>query len=136
MFDYILLLQPTSPIRNKKHNEQAIALLRANGADAVVSVCKCEHSPLWTNILPEDMSMDCFIRDTIKNSRSQDLPQSYRINGAIYLSKVSRFYEEGTLFLSSNIYAYLMDDKSSVDIDHELDFMVAEMILKLKENNE
>jgi CMP-N-acetylneuraminic acid synthetase len=136
VFDYILLLQPTSPIRNKKHNEQAIALLRANGADAVVSVCKCEHSPLWTNILPEDMSMDCFIRDTIKNSRSQDLPQSYRINGAIYLSKVSRFYEEGTLFLSSNIYAYLMDDKSSVDIDHELDFMVAEMILKLKENNE
>ena len=130
VFDYILLLQPTSPLRNKKHNEQAIALLRVKGADAVVSVCKCEHSPLWSNTLPEDMSMEYFIRDTVKDSRSQELPQSYRLNGAIYLSKVSRFYEEGTLFLSSNIYAYLMDNKSSVDIDHELDFLFAEMILK------
>ena len=129
VFDYILLLQPTSPIRNKKHNEQAIELLKVKGADAVVSVCKCEHSPLWSNILPEDMSMEYFIRDTIKDSRSQELPQSYRLNGAIYLAKVSRFYEEGTLFLSSNIYAYLMDNMSSVDIDHELDFLFAEMIL-------
>jgi len=135
-FDYVLLLQPTSPIRNKKHNEQAIALLRSKEADAVVSVCACEHSPLWTNTLPESMSMEYFIRDKVRGSRSQDLPQSYRLNGAIYLLKVSRFYEEDTLFLSSNIYAYLMDNESSVDIDHELDFLFAEVILKHKENNE
>jgi len=135
-FDFVLLLQPTSPIRNKQHTEQAIALLRSRNADAIVSVCECEHSPLWTNTLPINLSMDQFIREEIKHTRSQDLPQSYRLNGAIYLSKVSRFYEENTLFLSSNIYAYVMDSESSVDIDHELDFLLAETILKYKVNNE
>ena len=135
IFDFILLLQPTSPMRNKKHIEEAIALLRSKGADAVVSVCECEHSPLWTNTLPENLSMDKFIKDEIKHTRSQDLPLSYRLNGAIYLSKVSRFYEEKTLFLSSNIYAYVMDSESSVDIDHELDFLLAETVFKYRVNN-
>lgn len=135
-FDLVLLLQPTSPMRNKKHIEQSIALLHLKNADAIVSVCECEHSPLWTNTLPVDLSMDDFISEEIKQIRSQDLPMSYRLNGAIYLSKVSRFYEEKTLFLSSNIYAYIMDSQSSVDIDHELDFLLAETILKYKVNNE
>lgn len=134
-FDFILLLQPTSPIRNSKHNIQAIDLLRSKQADAIVSVCECEHSPLWANTLPEDMSMEQFIKADIKNTRSQDLPAFYRLNGAIYLAKVSRFYEESTLFLSSNIYAYKMDNQSSVDIDHELDFLLAETILKYKVQN-
>ncbi|MEH6456399.1 MAG: acylneuraminate cytidylyltransferase family protein [Cocleimonas sp.] len=136
VFDYVLLLQPTSPVRDAKHNEQAIKLLISKEADAIVSVCECEHSPLWTNTLSESMSMEQFIGDEIKNTRSQDLPLSYRLNGAIYLSKVSRFYEENTLFLSSNIFAYVMDNESSVDIDHELDFLLAETILKYKEKNE
>jgi CMP-N-acetylneuraminic acid synthetase len=135
IFDYVLLLQPTSPIRNKKNNEQAIALLRTKKADAIISVCKCEHPPLWSDILPESMSMERFISDKMKDSHSQNLPQSYRLNGAIYLSKVSRFYKEGTLFLSSNTYAYIMDNESSVDIDHNLDFLFAEVVLRCKENN-
>ncbi|USD32712.1 MULTISPECIES: acylneuraminate cytidylyltransferase family protein [Vibrio] len=134
-FDYVLLLQPTSPIRNAEHVTEAIKLLQLKEADAVVSVCKSEHSPLWTNTLPDDLSMDQFITDDIKNTRSQDLPSFYRLNGAIYLSNVKRFYEESTMLLSSNIYAYKMDNECSVDIDHELDFLVAEAILKYKEKN-
>jgi len=134
-FDFVLLLQPTSPIRNSKHNIEAINLLCSKQADAIVSICECEHSPLWTNTLPDDLSMGQFIKDEIKNTRSQDLPSFYRLNGAIYLTRVSRFYEENTLFLSSNIYAYTMDSESSVDIDHELDFLFAETILKYKEKN-
>ncbi|MDN3614788.1 cytidylyltransferase domain-containing protein [Vibrio gallaecicus] len=135
VFDFVLLLQPTSPIRNAIHNEQAINLLKDKKADAVVSVCECDHSPLWSNTLPSDLAMDHFIKDEIKNTRSQDLQPYYRLNGAIYLAKVSRFYEEDSLFLSSNIYAYLMDNESSVDIDHELDFLLAETVLKYKEKH-
>ncbi|MGD8172519.1 cytidylyltransferase domain-containing protein [Vibrio sp. TRT 21S02] len=135
-YDFVMLLQPTSPIRSQAHNESAIELLKSKEADAVVSVCECEHSPLWANTLPESLSMDSFISDDIKNSRSQELPLFYRLNGAIYLSRVSRLYDEKSLFLSSNVYAYLMDNESSVDIDHELDFLLAETVLKYKENNE
>ncbi|KOO06683.1 cytidylyltransferase domain-containing protein [Vibrio hepatarius] len=135
-FDYVLVLQPTSPIRNAKHTQKAIELLNDKQADAIVSVCECDHSPLWSNTLPDDMSMDSFIRPELKNVRSQDLPTYFRLNGAIYITKVSRFFEENALLLSSNLYAYVMDGESSVDIDHELDFLLAETILKYKESYE
>lgn len=135
-FDYVLLLQPTSPIRNAQHTQGAIELLKEKHADAVVSVCECDHSPLWSNTLPDDQSMESFIRPELKNTRSQDLPDYFRLNGAIYITKVSRFFEENSLLLSSNIYAYIMDGESSVDIDHELDFLLAETILKYKDSYE
>lgn len=134
-FDFVLLLQPTSPIRSADDIRRAIAQLKAHTADAVVSVCSCEHSPLWANTLPDDRSMADFIRHEVSQLRSQDLPDYYRINGAIYLTRVSRFYQENSLFLSSNIFAYVMDTESSVDIDHELDFLIAEAVLKYREQN-
>lgn len=134
-YDFILLLQPTSPLRNVLHNKQAIELLKSKRADAVVSLCECEHSPLWANTLADDLSMNNFIRDELKATRSQDLPKYYRLNGAIYLSRVTRFYQEKSLFLSSNIYGYKMNNESSVDIDHELDFLLAETIFKYRKDN-
>ncbi|MDF2183722.1 acylneuraminate cytidylyltransferase family protein [Grimontia hollisae] len=134
-FDFVLVLQPTSPVRNADDIRRAIALLKINEADAVVSVCPCEHSPLWANTLPENCSMEDFIRHEVSQLRSQDLPNYYRINGAIYLTRVSRFYQENSLFLSSNIFAYVMDNERSIDIDHELDFLIAETVLKYREPN-
>ncbi|MCG6261977.1 acylneuraminate cytidylyltransferase family protein [Vibrio vulnificus] len=134
-FDFVLLLQPTSPIRSADDIRHAIEQLKAHTADAVVSVCPCDHSPLWANTLPDDRSMADFIRHEVSQLRSQDLPDYYRINGAIYLTKVSRFYQENSLFLSSNIFAYVMNNESSVDIDHELDFLIAETVLKYREQN-
>ncbi len=134
-FDFVLLLQPTSPIRSSDDIRCAIAQLKVHTADAVVSVCPCDHSPLWANTLPDDRSMADFIRHEVSQLRSQDLPDYYRINGAIYLTRVSRFYQENSLFLSSNIFAYVMDNESSVDIDHELDFLIAETVLKYREQN-
>lgn len=129
VYDYILLLQPTSPLRNANHIRESIELLDEKNADAIVSVCKTEHSPLWANTLNEEGNMDCFINKEIKNKRSQDLPDYYRLNGAIYLVKVKCLLEEKTMFISNNIYAYKMSIKDSVDIDEELDFIVAETVL-------
>ncbi|MEE2023028.1 MULTISPECIES: acylneuraminate cytidylyltransferase family protein [Alkalimonas] len=134
-FDFVMLLQPTSPIRDAVDIRGAIELLRSNSADAVVSVCRCEHSPLWSNTLPADNSMSGFIRKEVSQLRSQDLPDYYRVNGAIYLTRVSRFYQEKSMFLSSNIFAYVMDNNKSVDIDHELDFLTAEAVLHYMEEH-
>ena len=128
-----MLLQPTSPLRTSKHISEAISLLKEKNADSVVSVCPVEHSPLWSNTLDETLSMDSFIDDAIKTSRSQDLPEYYRLNGALYLTSVSRYLDEGVLLLSSNGYAYVMDSKSSIDIDEELDFLFAETILNKRD---
>ena len=134
-YDYILLLQPTSPLRNSEHIKASINFLQMKNADAIVSVCKCEHSPLWTNKLPINLSMDRFVSDEIKCSRSQDLPTYYRLNGAIYLTNISCLYKENSLFLSSNMYAFVMESKCSADIDNELDFILADTIMRNRESN-
>jgi len=128
-YEYIVLLQPTSPLRTEKHINKAIELLEKKKADAVISVCEMDHSPLWSNTLPESLSMENFLREDVKNKRSQDLPKYYRLNGAIYICKIDKFLEKNTFFLDKNIYAYIMDKKSSVDIDDEIDFKLAEVLL-------
>jgi len=128
-YDYIVLLQPTSPLRNAKHIDEAIELLEVKNADSVVSVCQMEHSPLWANTLDESLSMKNFLREEILNKRSQDLETYYRLNGAIYICKTDKLLKEKSFFLKDNIFAYVMDRESSIDIDEEIDFKLAEVLI-------
>lgn len=121
-YEFVVLLQPTSPLRTTKHIEEAIKLLESKNADAVISVTEMEHSPLWANTLPADYDMVGFLQEKVVNFRSQDLETYYRLNGAIYICRTKKLLEAQRFFLKENIYAYVMDNKSSVDIDTELDF--------------
>ncbi len=127
-YKYIILLQPTSPLRNEKHIDEAIELFFLKKANSIVSVCECEHSPLWTNVLSSDGSMDNFIKEDIKNLRSQDLPKYYRLNGAIFIAEISSYLKYKSFFMP-NSFAYKMSTKESIDIDTEIDFLMAEILL-------
>ncbi len=133
-YDYVVLLQPTSPLRSEKHINEAIELLKEKNADAIISVCEMEHSPLWSNTLNEDLNMSNFLRDEVLNKRSQDLPKYYRLNGAIYICKTDKLLENKGFFLKENIYAYKMNKKHSVDIDEEIDFIIAEKLMQHNNN--
>ena len=129
IYDFALILQPTSPLRSADHVRQAIDMVSSKHADAVISVCKCEHSPLWANTRPDDFSMINFLETKFKNLPSQELPIYYRLNGAIFLVNINRLYEGETFLLSRNSYAIEMDTMSSIDIDNEIDFLLAETII-------
>ncbi|HIP55465.1 MAG TPA: acylneuraminate cytidylyltransferase family protein [Arcobacter sp.] len=126
IYDYIVLLQSTSPLRTSQHIDEAIELLSKKNADAVISVCEMEHSPLWCNTLPKDGSMVGFLKEEVLNKRSQDLEKYYRLNGTIYICDTNRLLEENSFFLKDKIFAYVMDRESSVDIDEEIDFKITE----------
>lgn len=126
-FDYIVLLQPTSPLRDHADIDHAIRFCMDKKADAVISVCKADHSPLWMNTLPNDLSMTHFLRTS--TTRSQDLEQYYHLNGALYICKTDKLICEHTLFLKENIFAYIMPQHKSIDIDTHLDFRLAEYYL-------
>lgn len=134
-YDYIVLLQPTSPLRNEKHIDEAIELLNEKDANAVISVCETEHSPLWCNTLDEELNMSNFLSKEILNKRSQDLPKYYRINGAIYICKTEELLKNKGFFLKDKVFAYIMDKKDSVDIDEEIDFKLAQFCLTLQGKN-
>jgi N-acylneuraminate cytidylyltransferase/CMP-N,N'-diacetyllegionaminic acid synthase len=105
----------------------ALDLLIKRNADAIVSVCEVDHHPWWFNTLPADGCMKDFLKPDIPANR-QELPRYYRLNGAIYLacwdfiSRRDSWYGPGT-------YAYIMPRERSVDIDGEIDLMVAQLIV-------
>jgi len=127
-FDYIVLLQPTSPLRLAKHIDEAIELLASKNADAVVSLTQAKHPKEWINRVPNDDNLENFL-DKKNQKRSQEFQNQYQLNGAIYICNREKFLQEKTFFLAQNIYAYKMDKKSSVDIDEEIDFLLAQTIL-------
>ena len=61
------------------------------------------------------------------------MPKFYRLNGAIYICKIDKFLENRGFFLKENIFAYKMDKKDSIDIDEEIDFIIAKEIKKMKD---
>jgi CMP-N-acetylneuraminic acid synthetase len=107
--------------------------LRDRRADAVLSVCETEHPPEWSNTLPPDGSLQSFFRPGIRNTRSQDLPRSYRLNGAIYLFDCRRLLAQRNLDMDDNSYAYIMPRERSIDIDIGLDLRIAQALLEQPE---
>ena len=131
-YDYIVFLQPTSPLRDEKDIDAAIEFLIEKNADCVVSVCEMDHNPIWSNTLDKSGSMKNFLDEKYINKRTQDLDKYYRINGATYICKVDKLISEKRLLIKENIYAYKMTQEHSIDIDTELDFILAKTILEKK----
>lgn len=131
-YDCVVLLQPTSLLRETCHIDESIEMLLEKNADALVSLCEMEHNPLWGNTLDKSMSLQNFIRDDIKNKRSQDLPKYYRINGAIYICDTVELLKQQTFMLDKNIFGYAMNKNVSVDIDEKLDLLIAKAIMENK----
>lgn len=128
-YDYIILLQPTSPLRTSKHINEAIELLIEKNADAVISTCEVGHPVQWNIKLKKDLDMSEFIQN-IDTKRSQEQEKHYRLNGAIYIANVHKLLKEKSFFFKENIYTYIMPKANSIDIDDKIDFLIAEVIIK------
>ncbi len=130
-YDYIILLQPTSPLRTYKDIDKAIELLINKDADAIISTCEVDHPVQWNMQIDETLDMSKSIQ-TINSKRSQDQTKYYRLNGAIYIANTKKLLEEKTFFLSKNIYSHIMKKEDSIDIDDELDFIIVKNIIEQK----
>ena len=129
LYDYILLLQPTSPLRTALHIDEAIELCMKKQADCIISVTELEHPVEWINELPEDLSMNEFFPRKWEGLGSQSYPKRFRINGSIYLCKVKPFLTEKSFFFRTGSYAYTMDRRVSIDIDEATDLLIAEALI-------
>lgn len=127
-FDIIMLLQPTSPLRMEEDIYNALEVMYEKDAELVITVCEPDHSPLLTNSLRPDGSMELFFKDERTLLPRQEMPKSYRINGAIYLIKTDFLLLSEEIY-KGKCYASIMPKERSADIDDEIDFLFAEMIL-------
>jgi len=123
-YRYLLLLQPTSPLRRPEHIDDAFAVMDANGPDAVVSVVE---APKPMNLLCRNGSDGRLLPlDETPITRRQDAPKLWAYNGAIYLTQM-RTIAAGS-FYGTRCLPLVMDKASSVDIDDEVDMALAEVL--------
>ncbi len=127
-FEVVALLQPTSPLRTADDIKLGFEVFEKNNANFVVGVCEMDHSPLWANTLPDDNSMEKFIKVEAKNAQRQSLETYYRINGALYIIKSEYLLKTDDIYAEKS-FAYIMDKARSVDIDDAFDFKMAEYIM-------
>lgn len=127
--DYIMLLQPTSPLRTAEDIDNVIQLALDNDADGVVSVCTSSHHPYLAKKVDQEGKIQDFIPIGGTHNRRQDLPSAYTVNGAIYLAKRDVLLEQQTFYTEST-YAYIMPVERSLDIDTPWDLFLAERILE------
>lgn len=113
-YDYIVLLQPTSPLRSTEDIDSAIKTCIDKKAPACVSVCEAEESPYWMYTLQGEGAMVPVISNDYL--RRQELPPVYVLNGAIYVADV-QWFAQARGFMSSDTLAYCMPRCRSIDID-------------------
>ena len=132
-FTDVVLLQPTSPLRQKSSITGAWELYQESAVDSVVSVCEVEHPIQWTYKIDNNGFMCNLFEEHDK--RSQDYEKQYRLNGAIYITSAHSLLVKNTLISTSSSVAYLMTNELSVDIDNIRDFELAEFYLSNPYNN-
>lgn len=125
-FDSIVLLQPTSPLRNQIDIDNAMEL-HYHKFLPVVSVSENLHSPFWSFEITPEGALQSLFPESLK-MRSQELKQTYYLNGAIYVDLIENYCNRKT-FISANTVPFFLDDESSVDIDTLEDFDHAERIM-------
>lgn len=130
-YDYFMLLQPTSPLRNSDDILNAVKLLFQKDANSIVSVSEAEHSPLLMNTLDETLCMDNFLSSDY-NKRRQELPTYYKLNGSIYLCN-TKYFIQFKDFYKEKSFAYVMSQRNSVDVDSIIDFELAKVLLTSSE---
>lgn len=125
-YDYVVLLQPTSPLRTAEDMKGAVQLARETGKD-VVAVSEVYDSPILMRTRDDKGRLTPLLSGS-STVRRQDMPAYYRVNGSIYVNKVSRLSRETSL--NDNPVGYVMPKDRSVDIDETVDFTIAEYYLK------
>jgi CMP-N,N'-diacetyllegionaminic acid synthase len=126
--DIIILLQPTSPLRNAADIDKALDIFIKTDCDSVISMCKVEHSPYWCFKYEGDKFKPLFGNKGLKLSR-QELPDVYLPNGAIYITTIKKLYKNNG-FYCDKIVPYIMPPERSIDIDEEIDFKLAKLLIQ------
>jgi CMP-N,N'-diacetyllegionaminic acid synthase len=121
-YDYVVLLQATSPLRSVEDIDGCLSLMIQEGATSCVSVTEPDKSPYWMyRMVQSSHTLEPLIVQEIETNRRQDLPKVYALNGAVYVNKCSVLLKTKR-FVSDETIGYIMSKEHSLDIDTELDF--------------
>lgn len=130
--DYVVLLQPTSPLRLVEDIDGCIEKCVSQNAPVCVTVTTPDKSPYWMYFLDNQGKLNPVIKQEDIVLLRQQLKSVYLLNGAVYVAKTDWFMKNKK-FVSDETVAYLMPKTRSMDIDTEWDLKICEILLSERE---
>ena len=127
--DWIMLLQPTDPLRTKEDLVESLRIAQSERCDSVISVVQvfAVHPILMKKI--ENGRIRPWCVDEPEGMRRQDYkPDAYMRNGAVYLTRRDVAMEKGSL-RGEDSRAYVMPPERSLGVDSEIDFALLELTM-------
>ncbi len=134
-FDYVVLIQPTSPLVEPSDIKKGLELATNNDADNVITVCSAgHHHPMLMYKLKKNKQVERYIKEIPKVERRQDLEPVYFRVGLFYIIRASIIRRNE--FWGDKICAYEVPSDKSLCIDEPFDLEFAEFLLKRKKNEQ
>lgn len=133
-YDWLLLLQPTAPLRSVADLEAAALLAAAGDCDSVIGVTQVEaHHPILMKRIAEDRLLPYSLEEK-EGTRRQDLqPPAYMRNGAIYLTRREVILDRNSIW-GDTIRPLIMPGERSHSIDTELDIKLADLLFRERDS--
>lgn len=128
-FDLIILLQPTSPLRDESDIDNSVEYFLKSDATALISAYEPLHHPYKSFKVNNKGFLEGIINNEYPFKIRQNLPIVYNANGAIYIIYVKNFIQKNKLFTEKTI-PYIMPIDKSVDIDSINDLRLVENLIK------
>lgn len=132
-FDYLVLLEPTSPLRENADIDGCLRALVAEPlAESIVSVAPLESQhPAFAVEIGEDSLLRPLGGEDFRVLRRQDLPETFFFDGTVYASRIDSLLTRGT-FYHERTAAWLVPRWKSLEIDDRYDLVCAEALLRYR----
>jgi CMP-N,N'-diacetyllegionaminic acid synthase len=128
-YDYLVLLQPTSPLRSAEDIDACIAACIAARAPSCVSVTEVTKPPQWMYTRKPDGRMIPFVPTEQRLGRRQDATPLHVLNGAVFVARCDWIL--GRLdFIAEDTIAYEMPPERSFDVDSEMDLRIVKALIE------
>ncbi len=126
---YIVLLQPTSPLRTVDDIDGCIELACQSRADSITTVTAAEHPPYWLFGMTDGNRLEPILPQEVRPTRRQDAPPCYALNGAVYVVRPS-WLQQNSDFVGDGTLGYVMPHERSIDIDTAFDFNLCKYLIE------
>jgi CMP-N,N'-diacetyllegionaminic acid synthase len=131
VFDTVVDLDATSPLRTVDDIHAAVALLETNAIESVVTACEARRSPYFNLIEVDSQTGNVGVAKPLPRGilRRQDAPKTFDMNASIYVWKRDALVAEPRVFYPST-RIFEMPPERSLDIDSEFDFEIVRWLLE------
>lgn len=126
-YDYVVYLEPTTPLRSPDDIDGCLRRLVETGASFCVTLSEVMTRPEWMFYMNDEGILEPAAHQQAP-SRRQDLPAVFILNGAVYAGEIGSYLRIGS-FLTPQTRGYVMPAERSVDLDSLADFEAAEAII-------